>query len=235
MVYAFRGGQPASGIALVDLDRRATHLLAAAGGRDFFLRPSFSPDAERVVAQRRGPDGEGSKLWILERSRSPRALTRDPRWIDQKARFTRDGEWILYSRGRPGEPRDLVFQRLDGEARRLLTSTPEIDEHSARPSPRRNEVAFVSDRDGSADLFLLDPRTGAMRNLTRSLDLDELAPRWSPNGERIVVSVVPSDPGKRFRDRGPKVSQMRVMVLDREGRVLFDAPGHMPDWMPPFP
>ncbi len=235
LVHAFRGGDPPSGVALADPHGRATQILAAAGRRDFFLRPTFSPDGARLVAQRRGSDGVGSKLWILERGQSPRALTRDPHWVDQKARFTPDGAWILYSQRRPGQPRDLVLLRPDGAERRLLTETPEVDEHSARFAPGRDEIVFVSDRDGSADIFLLDPRTGATRNLTASPELDELAPRWSPDGERIAVSAVPADPGKRFRDSGTSVPQMRVMVLDRQGRVLLDTPGHMPDWMPPWP
>jgi hypothetical protein len=37
----------------------------------------------------------------------------------------------------------------------------------------------------------------------------------------------------RLSDR-EGLARVRVVVVDREGRVLFETPGMMPDWMPPW-
>jgi Tol biopolymer transport system component len=119
-----------------------------------------------------------------------------------------------------------MLARPDGSEARPLAAAPDADERSARPSPTRDEVAFISDRDGSPDLFLVDLAGGPARNLTRSPGRREAAPRWSPDGERIAISVL-REP--------PYVSGERVAVVDRQGTPLLEVPGTMPDWMPPWP
>jgi Tol biopolymer transport system component len=92
-------------------------------------------------------------------------------------------------------------------------------------------VAFVSDRDGSRDVFLVDLAGGAPRNLTQSPQSDELAPVWSPDGELLVIlRTRAAGPGER-----PGGGERIVAVIDREGRALFETPGMMADWMPAWP
>lgn len=231
VAYAFRGGRPSAGIALQPLPKGRTQLLAVSGPRDFFFRPSFAPDGSRLVAQRRGRDGEGSNLWLLAPATLPARLTADADWFDMKPRFTRAGDTVVFTRGpASGGPRDIVAIAAAGGPVRHLAGTPESDDHSGRPSPSRDEVAFVSDRDGDTDLFLIELEGGEPRPLTRTPDRHEYAPRWSPDGERIVVTVEPVGGADVER-----AAARRITVLDREGRVLADVPGSMPDWMPPWP
>jgi Tol biopolymer transport system component len=233
LVFAFRGGNPASGIALVDVGSPVLRLLASAGKRDFFLRPSFAPDGDALVAQRRGPNGRGSTLWRLHAGEAPRALTSDPAWFDMKPVYTRDGAEIVFSR-RPaaGGPRDVVAIPAQGGAARLVAGEPASDDHSARPSPRRDEIVFVSNRSGRSALYLAPLSGGPASELGEDREHHRLAPRWSPDGERIVATVTPLAVGEPHLDEPEGLAQTRVVVLDREGRVLFDAPGFMPDWMP---
>jgi Tol biopolymer transport system component len=203
---------------------------------DFFLRPSFGPGGRRLVAQRRGPDGQGSNLWILAPDQAPRPLTSEPAWFDMKARFTRDGSRVIFSRrSASGGPYDIASIATDGSGLRTHTSGPDSDDHSARPSPNRDAFAFVSDRAGSYDVFVAEFEGDRVRQLTHTPDLNEFAPRWSPDGERLVVIATPASAGKpRLVDR-EHLADARVVVLDRTGQVLFDTPGYNPDWMPPWP
>jgi Tol biopolymer transport system component len=235
LVYAFRGGRPKSGVALADLRERATRVIARSGKDDFFLRPNFSPDGRLLVTQRRIRASRGSNLWILSASAPPRRLTDDPDWYDSKAWFTRDGSRIVYTR-RPdrGGQSDIVSVAAAGGDLRTLVGT-EANEHSARPSLTRDEIAFVSDRDGSSDVFLADLDGGNPRSLRTTPDRNELAPRWSPDGERIAVTTVPEEAGDFGSMNAAAVAQARLVVLDRQGNTLLDTPGAMPDWMPPWP
>ena len=235
IAYAFRGGRIPAGIALVDLARRGRDVIARSGPRDFFFRPSFDPEGTRLVAQRRSASGKGSKLWILRPGEEPRVLTGKASLFDMKPWFTRDGERILYSR-RPtsGGPREIISVRPDGSEEQALIRGA-ADDHSARPSPSRDEFAFVSDRDGSMDVFLADLSGDGERRLTHTPDANEFAPRWSPDGERLVLTVSPSSLTEPLLADRTSLTKTRVVVLDRGGKVLFETPGLMPDWMAPWP
>jgi TolB protein len=230
LAYVFRQ-ESSQGVAIADLRRGTRRVVAESGRRDSFWRPHFDRNGARLVAQR-GVARRQSHLWILSAEGAPRPLTADGAWFDAKAHFARDGAQVVYSR-RPadGGPHDVARVAVEGGAIRTLASTPEADDHSARPSPSRDEIAFVSNRDGDFDIFLADLSGERVRPLTRTPERDEFAPRWSPDGERLVVTA--SRAGERAQLSN--LAELRTVVLDREGRVLLDVPGVMADWMPPWP
>jgi Tol biopolymer transport system component len=235
LAFAFRGGDPPSGLAAFDVASGRATLLARGGERDFFLRPSWSADGARIVAQRRPESGEGSELWIAAAGAEPRALSADRAWFDWKPHFTRRGDEILFSR-RPaaGGAGHIAAVATAGGAVREALRLDGADLHSARPSPTRDEIALVAERGGEASVLLADLAGGAPRPLTRAAERQAFAPRWSPDGERLVVTALPPGaPLPRLSDR-EALARASVVVLDREGRVLFETPGLMPDWMPPW-
>jgi len=235
IAYAFRGGRPASGVVLVDIEGNAQRIIARAEGRDFFLRPSFAPDGSRLVAQRRTPRSGRSNLWLLSASAAPRPITEDPRWDDTKAWFTRDGRRIVFSR-RPavGGTGDVMSVGTDGSDLRTVVGTA-ANEHSAKPSPTRDEIVFVSTRDGSSDIFLANLDGSGLRSLTPHDPRDLLAPRWSPDGERIVATVIPRGSAHEGRGADASLEGIRLVVLDRAGIPIAETAGAMADWMPPWP
>jgi Tol biopolymer transport system component len=234
LAFAFVGPGNRSGVALADLASGQARLLATAQRQDFFLRPTFSPDGSGLVAQRRGPDGSGSNLWILSRDAAPRRLTHDPAWFDFKAWFTRDGRRILYSR-RPlaGGWHEIASVDPEGGDLRLHSHVHESDAHSARPSPVRDEFAFVSNRKNEVfDLYLESLAGDDLRNLSRTPEEHEFAPRWSPDGELLAVTVADEQFGMPRLNDLESLAMARIRVLDRSGNVLFETQGFMPDWMP---
>ena len=232
--FAFLGPH-ASGIVVHDLETGASTTLAFADGLETFLRPSFSPDGGRMVAQRRGPGGRGSNLWLLEPGGEPVALTSEIEWFDVKPWFVRSGERIVFSRRRSGgqgwwEISDIGVEQRDG---RVIARTEEADAHSARPSPTRDEIAFVSDRGGNFDVYLAAIDGSETRKLTDT-ERHEFAPRWSPDGELLVVTVASHQFGLPSLRDLDSLRAAKVVVLNRSGEVLFEAAGIMPDWMPPW-
>jgi Tol biopolymer transport system component len=235
LAFAFRGGKPPAGIALADLANGTRRVIAATGWKDFFLRPSFSPGGDWIVAQRRDANGQGSSLWRIRAGSAPLPLTQDPRWFDAKPAYTHDAREILFLR-RPaaGGPRDILAIAPDGGATRTLASTPPSDERSVLPSPRRDEIAIISDRDGGSALYLAPIAGGAPRKLSSDSGRHYYSPRWSPDGERLVTISTRKSDGEPRLGEAEGLAETRVVVFDRQGRVLFDAPGFMPDWMPPW-
>lgn len=234
LVHAFWGGHPPSGIAVLDVQSGESRTLATSGRDDYFFRPSFSPDATHLVMQRRG-EGRGSLLWVLSAGGKPRPLTTDPAWHDMKAFFSRDGRRIFFSR-RPatGGPRDIMSIAIGGGELLRHGSLPASDDHSARPSPVRDEIAFVSNREGRPAVYLLELPDGAPRRLSPP-GFAAFAPRWSPDGERVVVTATPAGSAAPALSRPESLKSARVLVLERDGTLVLDVPGHMPDWMAPWP
>jgi Tol biopolymer transport system component len=232
LAYAFKQPRQRSGIAIYDLATERSEVLASIVSPGAFLRPAFSPDGRRLVAQRRAGRSRETELWLLEPGRRPRRLTSEPGAIDTKARFTNDGRTILFTRWPEGGGAGDLF-RLDLETgtQRQFASLPTASDSSAWPSPTRDEIAFISDRDGSRDIFLVDLSGGVPRNLTRSPEIDEAAPLWSPDGERLVILRRQRTESGHRRSIG----ENRLAVIDRQGRALFETQGMMADWMPSWP
>jgi len=242
LAFAFRGGSPGAGIALRERGARGfvrARDLASSEPPLLYLRPEFSPDARLLVAQkRRSPDDANSDLWLLERGGSspPRALVSDPAWHQFKAAFSRDGARVIFSRrAAAGGAQSIWSVPTAGGAPQPLQLDARFDQHSARPSPTRDELAFSADRggNGSHDLYLSDLSGGGIRALCASAEQDEYAPRWSPDGERLVA--IRARRGRLPRLADPEsLRDTRIAVFDRSGALLHETPGFMADWMPPW-
>jgi len=238
LAFAFRTLPGPSGVALYDVARNRTSVIARSGRSDAFRRPVYAADGRRILLERRIPGDRRARLWLFEKGVGLRELLADARADDTKGQFSRDGGTLWFTRWVAGGGGDLLTLDLATAELRAVFDDEKTDDHSSKPSPVREEVAFVSDREGSYDVFLLDLATRALSNLTRSPDLDEVAPQWSPDGEFLAVTRIPHVPGgiyatQRAARRDPE--HTRVAVIDRNGRIVFETQGMMADWMPAWP
>jgi Tol biopolymer transport system component len=235
VAYAFASGPGARakrGIAEVDLASGRRSVLSPDAGAHVFFRPEYAPDGRSLLTQRRGASLDSfSELWLLEPGQPPRALPGRFPLFAEKAHYTRDGAWIVFTgRESANGPGTLLRVRADGSDLRPLAPQPGAKQDSARPSPTRDEIVFIADRDGVPDLHLVDLAGGEPKNLTRTPERAESAPHWSPDGERIVFLAQPSGAVGAGEAR-----EERIVVINREGAPLLDTPGSMPDWMPAWP
>jgi Tol biopolymer transport system component len=259
VVFAFLGGRPVAGVARFELASGRVELLATTSRKANLLRPSFARSGRRISLEQRGDDGSGSQLRILPFSPGAqlRRLTKDATSIDTKGFFARSGEVLFFTRepardaGRQHRRRIYRVAASGGEARPvfepdtsdsngMLPDANELDEHSARPSPTRAEFTFVSNRDtrggeNDSELYIAAHDGHNLRRLTSTPNWSEHAPRWSPNGERIVVIAVPLALERPRLVEPSNLAQIRLRVFNREGELLFDELGMMADWMPPWP
>lgn len=235
LAFSFRSPGVGSGLASVEVSSGREAVLVPASAAASFLRPIFAPDGTWLAAQGRARGLRRSRLHRVD-AEGARPLTPESGWSEQRPAFTRDGRFVYFQREAAGAPREIARVDATGTVSRFDAGAPGADEHSARPSPTRDELAFVSDREGGRDVFLADSGGAAVRNLTRTPDRDEFAPRWSPDGERLALTASPPRARGRAGERFDTATReaLRVIVLDREGRVLLETPGMMVDWMPAF-
>jgi dipeptidyl aminopeptidase/acylaminoacyl peptidase len=103
-----------------------------------------------------------------------------------------DGKWIAYAVGTADVDENkttsaLWLQPVDPSAHpRQLTAGVKKD-HSPRFSPDGRRLAFVSDRDGAPQIFVIDLAGGEPQKLTRAAEGFD-APVWSPDGKFLVAA-----------------------------------------------
>ena len=71
---------------------------------------------------------------------------------------------------------------------RNLSRTPGAHERNAVWSPDGRHIAFISDRSGETELYLEDPKTGELTQLTEGNDTYIRQCLWSPDSKKILYS-----------------------------------------------
>jgi dipeptidyl aminopeptidase/acylaminoacyl peptidase len=137
---------------------------------------------------------------------------------------SRDGKWLVYAVGRADVDENkttsaLWLQPVDksAPARKLTAGTKKDREPRFSPDGRR--VAFVSDRDGAPQIYLIDLAGGEPQKLTASSE-GFGGPVWSSDGKFLLAAseVWPECKDeacvKRLHERAEK-SKIKARVVER--------------------
>jgi TolB protein len=191
------------------------------------------------IDQACGPAGPGDPCWdadVFTMTVDGAQVTR--LGYDEERDFgyswSPDGERIAFYHG-TGVPDggrfdadwDIFTMATDGTDVRQLTEDPGMDGFPAF-SPDGSKIAFMSERDGIADIWLMDADGSNQVPLTadETDSLDDYHPTWSPEGSKIAF----------VRGKTPPGSNGKLWVMDADGsnaHVLLDAPlVFFPSWSP---
>jgi Tol biopolymer transport system component len=231
VAYVFEappGVLPSRGVRVVSPMTGRHDLLGVVPNASGYLSPRFSPEGGSVVAQVRDAK-RGDGLWLLESDGGGIPLVSNPRWNDTDPRFAQLGGSIYFNRSfrrrtskaPPLGGGDVCRVHLPSLRVDCVVQSEEAREYAVEPSPTRAEMLFVRETDAATELFLAGLQGENERQLTHSPSLVEQRPVWSPDGDRIVY-VDGSE------------SERRLVVIDRQGTVLFETPGDQPAWAPAF-
>ncbi len=95
-------------------------------------------------------------------------------------------------------------------------------------SPDGDSLAFMSNRDGTSDIYLLDLRTGAIDRVTET-DHHTSSPRFSPDGKRLLVTSDVRGPRELFVVE-IETGQMR-QILEKDEVPALDFVEHQGCWV----
>ncbi|MFI5561625.1 VWA domain-containing protein [Amycolatopsis japonica] len=115
--------------------------------------------------------------------------------VDSDASGSKGGlVWVSKRAVRDGAERDgEIWYLRDGTRVPVrLTDDAAVDTHPAL-SPDGSSVAFVSERTGSKDIFVIGVDGRGLRQVTSGPAADD-SPSWSPDGGRLVFSGTGEDP-----------------------------------------
>ncbi len=196
------------------------------GGRAFSrdgsiaLFPSYSPDGRRLayVSYRSGAPNIviRSEDGLIIGSTQFRATTTSPA-------ISPNGQ-IAFSSSKDGSAMEIYVASSDGSGARRLTNTRNAVNISPRWNPKTGrEIAFISDRGGSPQIYVMDAGGGNERPLL-ALGGQMDTPSWSPDGRFIAFTW--DGGGGGFQVYLADVASGQVLRLTGSGR------NESPSWSP---
>ena len=160
-------------------------------------------------------------------SSRPEAVTRGsrPHWYPD---ISPDGTLLAFCS--LSKPEDIYVMRTDGTGLRQLTDDSYVDRFP-RWSPDNRRVAFMSDRSGQYEIWLINSDGSDMRRLTYTSgtgDTVVAGATWSPDGKRIAYNRSGKDPciievDTPWKDQQPypiPVQERWVRTWSPDGRRL---------------
>lgn len=181
-------------------DRDHVWVVPADGGGESGLPRKISDFTSGAGSPRWMPDSAGLLVTVERGARTRILLTdRDGAWPrpvsqgpghDLDPQPAPDGRAVAYVHQPLDDLNrtDILLADLETGEVRALTGTPSRHDRSPRWSPDGSRLAFLSDRPGFYELFILDVTTGAERQVTRAgHDLADI--EWSPDGSRVLCTV----------------------------------------------
>lgn len=201
--------------------RDAAHALADAIVEDVAGKKPMA-SAKIVFVGRRGGqtdvyrcDSDGARLTRLT---SDGAICVSPNWVPGRNAF-------LYTSWLKGTP--AVYEvNLENNHRRVVSARNGMNQ-GAVVSPDGRRAAILLSVSGGVELYLIDPASGrVLDRLTRSKQVNEASPSWSPDGNALVYT---SDDGGL-----PRCYVMNLATRQRTRLVWSAGIGETvsPEWGP---
>jgi Tol biopolymer transport system component len=203
------------------------------------LEPAWSPDGRHIVFQRDadGPGPEGGEIWVMRADGSREKRLTNNAVEDNEPTWSPDGRRIAFHRDTSPVPDpdagnfDVFDMRPDGSDVRRLTDAPGFD-GGPNYSPDGRKIAFDSERDGDADIWVMRRNGDDPRQLTGedpAESADDILTAWSPDGRFMSFSS--------NRDSTPEAETSEIYVMRSNGtnetNVTNDPAFDVnPDWQP---
>jgi Tol biopolymer transport system component len=201
---------------------------------------AWSPDTTKVLLFSVSRAENNEEIFLATRDGfSVINLTSNPA-PDYAASWSPDGSHIAFVSERDVSNtfsinNEIYLMNADGTGvTRLTFMDPDLvrsdirSNHDPIWSPNGSKIAFVSERDGNEEIYIMNADGSEQTNLTNNPDWDS-SPTWSPSGRQITF----------LSTRGQKIggiAQIWVMNSDGSGQVqLTNTPSgnnHSASWSP---
>ena len=209
------GEDDRSDLYLLSVEDRTTSLVSANATND--VLGDWSPNGEWLVYYNEGaPETRG--LWL----RNPEGvnLVRLTESNDRGPVWSPDGSRIAFVRSEDGKSDIFVLERRGNEGweenfELSRLTKHEANDHSPNWSSDGSRLAFVSHRDGNAEIYTMKADGSKQLRLTKN-NADDLTPDWSSGGGRIAFASNIYGPSEIFVMNADGSEQLRLTNNDAE-------------------
>lgn len=182
---------------VVDGEVRNVEKFTTSGDYEYNLK--WSPDGKKVVFQVYNWSKNDADIFIANPDRSQVVNLTNQRGGDRTPTFSADGQRILFNSGRTGNY-EILSMNLEGQDVQNLTNNAA---HDIAPSvSHEGHIAFLSNREGPLDLFVLERAGTTPVNVTKGrygkrFVFDDwqnslswaYKTSWSPDGKEVVFNL----------------------------------------------
>lgn len=160
------------------------HLTRLSFGQWEDIHPALSPDGQSLAfASNRGGHWD---LYVLGLEEGLSQQISNDLSFDASPSWSPDGAWLAYERYE-NQNLDIFIRPVDGSLEPVRISTNAGVDFSPAWSPTEQQIAFISDRSGSNQLWLVDlENSGVDRYLQLAASGLHKDPAWSPDGRQIA-------------------------------------------------
>lgn len=165
--------------------------------------PAWSPDGTKIVFSRAYKDTNNNwqkELWIMNSDGSE--LTQIKSLKGGGPYFTPDGRIVFHSENKKSW---ISIADIDGNNLTRLTHN-EAEEQHPEVSPDGKQIAFMSDRDGNHEIYVMNIDGSNQKRLTNN-DVNDWYPSWSPDGSKLIFSSL--------RDR-----EKSIYMMNKDGSSI---------------
>ena len=183
---------------------------------------AWSPDDRQVVFSITGetPDKAQIGVWIMNADGKGR------QWLFPGTApcYSPDGSRILYVSSHEGNQFIYVYDVIEGMPRKILQEPYQKQPGSARWSADGKRVAFVDERAGKTELYLIDAAGSEKGQTMRHRGLVGGPVAWAPNAKLLLWSKDKLDDPQRLHLLAPDGDDAPVVLPNQDaGTLNFDA------------
>lgn len=163
------------------------------GAQQASLRPSLSPNAQRVAFQRNEGDGH-YRIWVMDADGANAKRVTAGEFDDRHPSWSPDGKTVAVDSGSEGK-REIWLIDVASTQRTQITKLGGIASFPSF-SPDGARIAFYLYRGGGTDLWTIAKDGSGAQQITKDLASEQRqqctfachAAAWSPRGDRIAIS-----------------------------------------------
>jgi Tol biopolymer transport system component len=185
IVYSSARGEGLHQIYIFDLEKNREYELTSNGHA---WDPYFSPRCDKISYVAILPQEQSGGVYVMNSDGSNQhlltgqKLTSHPLW-------SADGKEIVYSKKRvPSLNLNSDIFRCDDRESNIIQMTFDGMSWAISWSPDDQKILFLSERDGSRDLYLMDKDGKNQTRITTGMNANVQA-QWSPGGQMLVFGI----------------------------------------------
>ena len=151
------------------------------------IDPALSPDGQHIAF---ASDRSGAwDLYLLNLLTGATTQITEDKEFDGHPAWSPDGAWLLYEHYADSD-QEIYIQPIDGSVDPVRISAGNGADYAPAWRPNAQQIAFVSDRGGAAQIWLVDLEAEGDARFQQLVDIARIqnSPAWSPDGDWLAWS-----------------------------------------------